>query len=230
MELIADASESDRPRATEPRPAATATSHEETKCEGSDGEPSRASSADVVDEVAEGDEVQRMRAARRQARKRTKRERARVCVARKKRRERNEADEQQRESDARLEERQQMAVEAMEQLREREEVDVRAGRGCNQARVSLVQHRDPSTTRRATRGDDVEYIGADDGLPTAIMEVAGTRRHVTLDSGARYTVAGTDWMQYGDRVARAAPVDYVEGIGGFLLDVVGVWEFSMRNI
>ncbi|KAE8968804.1 hypothetical protein PR002_g27631 [Phytophthora rubi] len=187
MELIADASESDRPRATEPRPAATATSHEETKCEGSDGEPSRASSADVVDEVAEGDEVQRMRAARRQARKRTKRERARVCVARKKRRERNEADEQQRESDARLEERQQMAVEAMEQLREREEVDVRAGRGCNQARVSLVQHRDPSTTRRATRGDDVEYIGADDGLPTAIMEVAGTRRHVTLDSGARYT-------------------------------------------
>ncbi|KAE8989114.1 hypothetical protein PF011_g18907 [Phytophthora fragariae] len=230
MKLIADASESDRPRATEPRPAATATSHEETKCEGSDGEPSGASSADVVDEVAEGDEVQRMRAARRQARKRTKRERARVCVARKKRRERNEADEQQRESDARLEERQQVAVEAMEQLREREEVDVRAGRGCNQARVSLVQHRDPSTTRRATRGDDVEYIGADDGLPTAIMEVAGTRRHVKLDSGARYTVAGTDWMQYGDRVARAAPVDYVEGIGGLLLDVVGVWEFSMRNI
>ncbi|KAE9271737.1 hypothetical protein PF008_g30271 [Phytophthora fragariae] len=62
------------------------------------------------------------------------------------------------------------------------------------------------------------------------MEVAGTRRHVKLDSGARYTVAGTDWMQYGDRVARAAPVDYVEGIGGFLLDVVGVWEFSLRNI
>ncbi|KAE9272854.1 hypothetical protein PR003_g30075 [Phytophthora rubi] len=113
---------------------------------------------------------------------------------------------------------------------EHEEVDVRAGRGCNQARVSLVQHRDSSTTRRPTRGDDVEYIGADDGLPTAIMEVAGTRRHVKLDSGARYTMAGTDWMQYGDRVARAAPVDYVEGIGGFLLDVVGVWEFSMRNI
>ncbi|KAE9234239.1 hypothetical protein PF005_g1966 [Phytophthora fragariae] len=62
------------------------------------------------------------------------------------------------------------------------------------------------------------------------MEVAGTRRHVKLDSGARYTVAGADWMQYGDRVARAAPVDYVEGIGGFLLDVVGVWEFSLRNI
>ncbi|KAE8972323.1 hypothetical protein PR001_g26646, partial [Phytophthora rubi] len=115
-------------------------------------------------------------------------------------------------------------------LREREEVNGRAERGCNQARMSLVQHRDPSTTRRATPGDNVEYIGADDGLPTAIMEVAGTRRHVKLDSGARYTVAGTDWMQYGDRVARAAPVDYVEGIGGFLLDVVGVWEFSMRNI
>ncbi|KAE9264783.1 hypothetical protein PF008_g32033, partial [Phytophthora fragariae] len=191
LKLLADTSESELPRATEPRSAATEASHEETKCEGSDGEPSGAPSADVVDEVAAGDEVQHVRVARRQARKRAKRERARVCLARKKRRERDEADEQQRESDARLEERQQVAVEAMEQLRERrrlrerEKVDVRAGRGCNQARVSLVQHRDSSTTRRATRDNDVEYIGADDGLPTAIMEVAGTRRHVKLDSGAR---------------------------------------------
>jgi hypothetical protein len=37
-------------------------------------------------------------------------------------------------------------------------------------------------------------------------------------------------MQYGDKVARDAPVDYVEGIGGFLLDVVGVWRFTMTTV
>ncbi|KAE9272855.1 hypothetical protein PR003_g30076 [Phytophthora rubi] len=64
LKLIADASESDTPRATEPRSAATETSHEGTECEESDSGPSGASSEDVVDEVAEGDEVQRVRAAR----------------------------------------------------------------------------------------------------------------------------------------------------------------------
>ncbi|KAE8953268.1 hypothetical protein PF011_g32462 [Phytophthora fragariae] len=103
LKLIADASESNTPRATEPRSAATETSHEGTEREESDSGPSGASSEDVVDEVAEGDEVQRVR---------------------RKRRERDEADEQQRESDARLEERQQVAVEAMEH----EEVDGDTGR------------------------------------------------------------------------------------------------------
>ncbi|KAE8912782.1 hypothetical protein PF003_g4089 [Phytophthora fragariae] len=104
LKLIADASESNTPRATEPRSAATETSHEGTEREESDSGPSGASSEDVVDEVAEGDEVQRVR---------------------RKRRERDEADEQQRESDARLEERQQVAVEAMEH----EEVDRTADKG-----------------------------------------------------------------------------------------------------
>ncbi|KAE8987641.1 hypothetical protein PR003_g23416 [Phytophthora rubi] len=27
-----------------------------------------------------------------------------------------------------------------------------------------------------------------------------------------------------------APVDYVEGIGGFLLDVVGVWRFELHSV
>ncbi|KAE9188891.1 hypothetical protein PF004_g22370 [Phytophthora fragariae] len=62
------------------------------------------------------------------------------------------------------------------------------------------------------------------------MQIAGTRRQVKLDSGARFTVAGTEWMQYGDRVDRAVPVDYVEGIGGFLLDVVGVWRFELQSV
>ncbi|GMF62834.1 unnamed protein product [Phytophthora fragariaefolia] len=75
------------------------------------------------------------------------------------------------------------------------------------------------------RGEVVEYVGADDGLPTAMVQVAGARRNVKLDSGAWDTVAGTDWMQYGDKVDQATPVEYVEGIGAFLLDVVGLWRF-----
>ncbi|KAF1793583.1 hypothetical protein GQ600_19135 [Phytophthora cactorum] len=35
---------------------------------------------------------------------------------------------------------------------------------------------------------------------------------------------------YGNRVMCEAPVDYVEGIGGFLLDVVGVWRFELRSV
>ncbi|GMF44471.1 unnamed protein product [Phytophthora fragariaefolia] len=56
---------------------------------------------------------------------------------------------------------------------------------------------------------------------TAICEV---------DSCARFTVAGTNWMPYGGKLDKRAPVDYVEGIGGFLLDVVGVWRFKMRSV
>ncbi|GMF38489.1 unnamed protein product [Phytophthora fragariaefolia] len=50
-----------------------------------------------------------------------------------------------------------------------------------------------------------------------------------LDSGARYSVAGTDWMLRGERARRPAPVDVVEGIGGFMQDVIGIWTFHMRN-
>ncbi|KAG3011565.1 hypothetical protein PC123_g15611 [Phytophthora cactorum] len=68
-----------------------------------------------------------------------------------------------------------------------------------------------------------------DGLPTATMDVEGERLPVKLDSGARYSVAGTDWMLRGERSRQPSPVDVVEGIGGFLLDVIGVWTFQMRN-
>lgn len=97
--------------------------------------------------------------------------------------------------------------------------------------MSLVQRRS-ATQASQERQDagDVEYVGADDGLPTARMEVGGAPRHVKLDSGARYTIAGTDWMEFGDRIDMEAPVDYVEGIGGFLLDVVGVWRFNLSNV
>ncbi|KAE9295580.1 hypothetical protein PR003_g23977 [Phytophthora rubi] len=58
LKLNADTSESDVPRATESCSAAMETSHEEARCEEGDSEPSGASSEDVADEVAEGDEVQ----------------------------------------------------------------------------------------------------------------------------------------------------------------------------
>ncbi|OWZ09362.1 hypothetical protein PHMEG_00017954 [Phytophthora megakarya] len=35
-------------------------------------------------------------------------------------------------------------------------------------------------------------VGAEDGLPTAVMSVNGQMKRVKLDSGARFTVAGTD--------------------------------------
>ncbi|OWZ03913.1 hypothetical protein PHMEG_00024276, partial [Phytophthora megakarya] len=86
------------------------------------------------------------------------------------------------------------------------------------ARVSLVTQ---TTETLTADGDRIEYVGTDDGLPTTTMKIGGERRHVKLDSGARYTILGTNWMSFGDKVAEKAPVDYVEGIGGVLLDVVG---------
>ncbi|OWY92991.1 hypothetical protein PHMEG_00037770, partial [Phytophthora megakarya] len=68
------------------------------------------------------------------------------------------------------------------------------------------------------------YVEADDGLPNAVMDVSGARRAVKLDSDARYTVVGMNWMVYGDRVSCMALVNFVEGISGLLLDVVGVWR------
>ncbi|OWY98723.1 hypothetical protein PHMEG_00030442, partial [Phytophthora megakarya] len=57
-----------------------------------------------------------------------------------------------------------------------------------------------------------------------------TNMRIKLDSGARYIITGTEWMQYGDKVTDDAPVDYVEGIGGFLLDVVDVWRFEFKTV
>lgn len=44
----------------------------------------------------------------------------------------------------------------------------------------------------AGEASSISNMAADDGLPTAIVEVAGQRRHVKLDSRARYTIAGTN--------------------------------------
>ncbi|OWZ09117.1 hypothetical protein PHMEG_00018232, partial [Phytophthora megakarya] len=89
----------------------------------------------------------------------------------------------------------------------RQQGDEQEARSGGAARVSLVQH------ERHVNGEipDVgrsgaQYVEADDGLPTATMMVSGVKKKVKLDS------------------------DYVEGMGGFLLDVVGVWQFEMRSV
>ncbi|GMF88830.1 unnamed protein product [Phytophthora fragariaefolia] len=85
-------------------------------------------------------------------------------------------------------------------------------------------------TPRTSHDEEVKYVEADDGLPTAMMEVNGAQRRVKLDSCARFTVAGTDWMAHGDKLNVRALVDYVEGIGSFSLEVVGVWRFQLRTV
>ncbi|OWZ08579.1 LOW QUALITY PROTEIN: hypothetical protein PHMEG_00018855 [Phytophthora megakarya] len=76
----------------------------------------------------------------------------------------------------------------------------------------------------------VEYARADDGLPTAMMKVKGVRQAVKFDSCARYSVVGTEWMQYGERLSKPPPVDCIEGIGGITLAVIGIWEFELKTI
>ncbi|KAG6616928.1 uncharacterized protein IUM83_04866 [Phytophthora cinnamomi] len=178
--------------------------------------------------------VARVRLARRKARKQAKRQRVKLLMARRQRVKKEDADEQQRAADEQRVVRQRVAEDALAQLEARRSQRLHGsatssnGRHSGAARVSLVKHRREGAV--TTQNDTVEYVGADDGLPTALMQVAGVTRQVKLDSGARFTVAGTEWMQYGDRIDKAAPVEFVEGIGGFLLDVVGVWRFELRSV
>jgi hypothetical protein len=127
----------------------------------------------------------------------------------------------------RRERQQDEAREVLEQRRRLQE-GVRLPDDGQVAKVRLVQQR--ATMGDAAVCDDTYSALAEDGLPTATMDVEGERLPVKLDSGARYSVAGTDWMLRGERVRPPAPVDVVEGIGGFLLDVIGVWTFHMRNV
>ncbi|OWZ17293.1 hypothetical protein PHMEG_0008790 [Phytophthora megakarya] len=96
------------------------------------------------------------------------------------------------------------------QRREREGQTASTSAPSERARVSLVKQQRQRKTESATPADD--------------------QMRIKLDSGARYTIVGTEWMQYDDMVSNDAPVDYVEGIGGFLLDVVGVWCFEVETV
>ncbi|KAG4239672.1 hypothetical protein PC116_g12333 [Phytophthora cactorum] len=101
--------------------------------------------------------------------------------------------------------------------------------GGERAKVCLVQRPQLSITTVTTNTDVLAGVAADDGLLTAVIGVGCKTLEVQFDSGARYSVAGTDWMMRGEWLRQPTPGDYVESIGGFLLDVVGVWVFSMHN-
>ncbi|KAE9019567.1 hypothetical protein PR003_g13545 [Phytophthora rubi] len=128
--------------------------------------------------------------------------------------------------------REQQCREARDELaRRQQEPDVERPQdgGDERAQVRLAQRRIVPTDTESTDNETGFGVLAEDGLPTATMDVEGERLPVKLDSGARYSVTGTDWMMRGERVSRRAPVDVVEGIGGFVLKVVGMWRFDMRN-
>ncbi|KAE9260508.1 hypothetical protein PR003_g34341, partial [Phytophthora rubi] len=174
--------------------------------------------------------VAAVRLARRQARRQRKRDGAKRAQARKNAATR-EQEQQRLDCDELVRRRQADADEALRELEDRRQRRTEA-RGVNEpaqplepVRVSLVQRASRGTEEVTSNDDDATYVEADDGLPTATMGVSGVQRTVKLDSGVRYTVAGTNWVAYGDRVSCTAPVDFVEGIGGLLLDVVGVWRF-----
>ncbi|KAE8985612.1 hypothetical protein PR003_g25877 [Phytophthora rubi] len=64
-------------------------------------------------------------------------------------------------------------------------------RADERARVNLVRH-DSTATDGEADGDCEANVEAGDGLPTAAMLVDGAQQLVKIDSGARYSVAGTD--------------------------------------
>lgn len=104
--------------------------------------------------------------------------------------------------------------------------DIGKGGGDGRAQVQLVQQR--AGSGEGADGDG-ESVQADDGLPTAIVHVRGESRQIKLDSGARFTVAGAEWTAYGRRLSKRPPVQQIEGIGGFVLEVVGVWAFRLQS-
>lgn len=144
---------------------------------------------------------------------------------------------QREKVDKKAVERREEAVSAMQALVERRKqraVAPSVAEECEQKEsmpVKLVKHlRDRAEATPLAAKDAEEYVSSADGLPTAKVRVNRVWREIKLDSCARYTVAGTAWMQYGDRLKTEAPVNYVEGIGGFLLDVIGVWRFQFRTV
>ncbi|KAI9991638.1 hypothetical protein PInf_016981 [Phytophthora infestans] len=170
-----------------------------------------------------------VRLARWKARKTAKRQKVKMRLA-KRREEENKTEEGRRQAaDAVCGRRRQHADDAMAERAERKRNKCPESEQSLESRPEALARRTSSNTP-VTADETIEYVGADDGLPTAMMHVESVRRQVKLDSGARLTIAGTDWMANGDKVEMKASVDYVEGIGGFLLDVIGVWRFHLCTV
>lgn len=76
----------------------------------------------------------------------------------------------------------------------------------------------------------ISMIDYEDELLTAVVTVKGTHRAIKIDTGARYTIAGTNWMSVGTKLRKKAPAQLAEGIGGFELKILGVWEFNATTV
>ncbi|ETK71342.1 hypothetical protein L915_21404 [Phytophthora nicotianae] len=63
----------------------------------------------------------------------------------------------------------------------------------------------------------------------AVMIVNDERLGSKLNSGARNSVADTDWLIRNEQLRQLAPVECVEGIDSFQLTAHGVGAFHMRN-
>ncbi|OWY95936.1 hypothetical protein PHMEG_00033922 [Phytophthora megakarya] len=156
------------------------------------------------------DDLMSARLVRRRTQKADKRRRVKALTVRRRREEGAEEAEPRRVADERRRQDADAATAAL--AAKRQQGDEQEARSGGAARVSLVQH------ERRVNGE-IQGVGRSDA-----------QKRAKLDSGARYTVGDIEWIMYGDKIDCAAPVDYVEGIGGFLLDVVGVWQFEMRSV
>ncbi|KAE8900580.1 hypothetical protein PF005_g25385 [Phytophthora fragariae] len=90
---------------------------------------------------------------------------------------------------------------AARQQQQQSSPEVTAGERAKESLVQRVVHGD-GDARDNHGGSEGDAGGLDaaasNGLPTALMDIDGERVHVKLDSGVRYSVAGTDWMLRGE--------------------------------
>ncbi|KAK1939001.1 hypothetical protein P3T76_009076 [Phytophthora citrophthora] len=154
----------------------------------------------VWDDSALTSELLKARQARRRNRRMAKRRRTREKEE-KKRTRRDQETDRKREAVVRQVRRARDAEEALKRLNERgnkirADDDGATSREMKErTRVSLVkQQLNRSDEQQQNETETVEYIGAEDGLPTATVTVSGIQRDVKLDSCARYMIAGMDWM------------------------------------
>ncbi|OWY94577.1 LOW QUALITY PROTEIN: hypothetical protein PHMEG_00035651 [Phytophthora megakarya] len=156
--------------------------------------------------------IAQVRLARKRARKAAKRQKMRRPAAERRHIEFEHVGEQQQLVEAQRELRQQAGVEALRELDERQQ----------------------------QKRDELEGGGAKWETWSSMLRTSAACKHmcntaksagggVKLDSCARYTVVGTERMQFGDRLSERPPVGYVEGIGEILLEVVGVWSYTLTS-
>ncbi|POM62689.1 Gag-pol fusion protein [Phytophthora palmivora] len=169
----------------------------------SDGKSRLKTSDDTTNASAYLTSIGSARMARRKAKKEVKRQQTKMMLIRRQDALRQEEVDRLRAADAIRATRQSVADETIAKLERRRRQcqqdgnDSYATPPTKVMRVNLVkQQRHPTATTSMTEGNLEEFIGADDGLPTAKLTVN----------------------------------DYVEGIGGFFLDVIGVWRFTFYTV